>query len=78
MFNKNKIDSIYGIVGLRGSDNPTYQILDAANLASTSGYFVDDNPYCKIELYKDNQDYSNISDAEFNTNIKQLTRKFYF
>jgi len=72
MFNKNKIDSIYGIVGLRGSDNPVYQILDAANLASTSGYFVDDNAYCKIELYKDNQDYSEISDTEFNAKIKQL------
>ena len=72
MFNKNKIDSLYGIVGLRGSDNPKYQILDAANLASTSGYFVDDNAYCKIELYKDNQDYADITDAEFNTNIKEL------
>ena len=72
MFNKNKIDSLYGIVGLRGSDNPKYKILDAANLASTSGYFVDDNAYCKIELYKDNQDYSDITDAEFNTNLKEL------
>ena len=72
MFNKSKVDEMYGIVGLRGSDNPVYQILDAANLASTSGYFVDDNPYCKIELYKDNQDYSDISDIDFNTNIKEL------
>tara|TARA_R110000737_G_scaffold346488_1_gene376346 strand:- start:689 stop:1756 length:1068 start_codon:yes stop_codon:yes gene_type:complete len=72
MFNKNKIDTLYGIVGLRGSDNPLYQILDAANLASASGYFVDDNPYCKVELYKDNQDYSEITDLEFNTNIKNL------
>lgn len=72
MFNKNKIDTLYGIVGLRGSDNPTYKILDTANLASTSGYFVDDNPYCKVELYKDNQDYSEISDDDFNANLKKL------
>ena len=72
MFNKNKIDTLYGIVGLRGSDNPLYQILDAANLASTSGYFVDDNPYCKIELYKDNQDYNEITDVGFNANLKKL------
>ena len=72
MFNKNKIDTLYGIVGLRGSDNPVYQILDVENSLSTSGYFVDDNPYCKIELYKDNQDYSEISDADFNAKIKQL------
>lgn len=72
MFNKNKINTLYGIVGLKGSDNPTYKILDAANLASTSGYFVDDNPYCKVELYKDNQDYSEISDDDFNANLKRL------
>lgn len=72
MFNKNKIDTLYGIVGLRGSDNPLYQILDANNLASTSGYFVDDNPYCKIELYKDNQDFKDVSDLDFNTNVKRL------
>ncbi len=64
MFNKNKIDTLYGIVGLRGSDNPLYKILDVENSLSTSGYFVDDNPYCKIELYKDNQDYSDISDLD--------------
>jgi hypothetical protein len=72
MFNKNKIDSLYGIVGLRGSDNPLYQILDVENSLSTSGYFVDDNPYCKIELYKDNQDYSDISDLNFNDNLREL------
>ena len=72
MFNKNKIDTIYGIVGLRGSDNPAYQILDVENSLSTSGYFVDDNPYCKIELYKDNQDYADISDLDFNTNLREL------
>jgi len=72
MFNKNKIDSIYGIVGLRGSNNPAYQILDVENSLSTSGYFVDDNAYCKIELYKDNQDYSDISDLNLNANLKEL------
>jgi len=72
MFNKNKIDTIYGIVGLRGSDNPRYPVLDAENSASTSGYFVDDNPYCKIELYKDNQDYSELSEIDFNGKLKNL------
>jgi hypothetical protein len=74
MFNKNKIDTLYGIVGLRGSDNPKYKILDVENSLSASGYFVDDNPYCKIELYKDNQDYSEISDLDFNTKIRDLQK----
>jgi hypothetical protein len=72
MFNKSKIDSLFGIVGWRSPDNPDYQILDAANLASTSGRFVNDNAYSKIELVKDNQDYASQSDAEFNTKLKEL------
>ena len=72
MFNKSKIDSLYGIVGFRQPDDPNYQILDAANLASTSGRFVNDNAYAKIELIKDNQDYASQSDAEFNTKVKEL------
>lgn len=72
MFNKSKIDSLFGIVGWRSPDNPDYQILDAANLASTSGRFVNDNAYAKVELVKDNQDYAGQSNAEFNTKLKEL------
>ena len=73
MFNKSKIeDALYGIVGFNQPDNPEYQIVDAANQISRSSYFVTDNPYAKIEFFKDNQDYVSISDTEFNKKLKAL------
>lgn len=73
MFNKVKIEAdLYGIVGLRQPFNPTYQILDAANQVSRSGYFVTDNPYVKVEYIKETQDFDLISDSDFNTQLKQL------
>lgn len=59
-----------GLVGFRQPYNPAYQILDAANLASRSGYFVTDNPFVKIETIKDSQDYAGILDADFNAYLK--------
>jgi hypothetical protein len=72
MFNRSKIDTLYGIVGFRQPDNPEYQILDANNLTSRSSRYVNDNPYCKVEIFKENQDYATISDAEFNEKLKEL------
>lgn len=73
MFNKSKIeDSLYGIVGLRQPDNPDYQFLDAENQISRSGYYVNDNNYAKVELFKDNNDYHLASDTQLNTKLKEL------
>jgi len=55
-----------GLVGFRNPYNPTYSIIDAANLISRSGLIVNDNPFVKIETIKDSQDYADISDADFN------------
>lgn len=67
MINVSKIqDSLIGIVGFRQPANPDYAVLDAENTASKSGYFVNDNPFAKIEYLKDNNDFSGISDENFN------------
>ena len=65
-------DSLIGLIGFKQPFNPDYAIVDSDNQLSKSGYFVTDNPYSKIEYIKDNQDYLQISNADFNTVLKQL------
>lgn len=73
MINVTKIqDSLIGLIGFKQPFNPDYAIVDTDNQASSSGYFVTDNPYAKIEYIKDNQDYVKISDSNFNLVLKQL------
>jgi hypothetical protein len=75
MFNKTKIsDNLYGIVGWRQSNNPDYDILDSDNCASRSGYYINDNPFAKIEYLKDTQDYPDLTDDNFNENIANLQK----
>lgn len=67
MFDKTKVeDALFGIVGLRQPDDPEYDIVDATNLASTSGYFVNDIPFAKVQFFFDAQDYSGASSVDFN------------
>ncbi|HDZ04837.1 hypothetical protein LCGC14_0370740 [marine sediment metagenome] len=73
MFNPTKVTTdLSGLVGYRQPFNPDFSIVDANNLLSSSGYFVNDNPFAKIEYLKDTQDYSGISDVDFNTFLSQL------
>lgn len=73
MINVTKIqDSLIGLIGFKQPFNPDYAIIDEANQLSSSGYFVTDNPYAKIEYIKDSQDYSNISDSDFNKVLNQI------
>lgn len=75
MFQVNKISNgLVGLVGFRQPYNPTYAILDADNLVSQSGLYVNDNAYAKIEFIKDTQDYVNISDANFNIFLKNMQK----
>lgn len=75
MIQANKISTaLLGIVGFRQPHNPDYAIVDTDNLASTSGYYVNDNPYAKIEFIKENQDYASISDENFNLFLKNLQK----
>jgi len=64
--------NLYGIVGFRQPFNPAYDIVDADNQISRSGYYVTDNPFVKIDYLKDTQDYKDISDEDFNTYLKQI------
>jgi hypothetical protein len=59
-----------GLVGFRQPYNPVYQVIDAANQASRSGYFITDNPFVKVESIKDSQDFKDISDADFNNFLR--------
>lgn len=63
-----------GVVGFKQPYNPSYAIVDSENQLSSSGYFVTDNPYAKIEYIKDNQDYISISDSNFNLFLKDLKK----
>jgi len=73
MINVAKIQtSLIGLIGFKQPFNPDYAIVNAGNLSSSSGYFVTDNPYAKIEYIKDNQDYVSISDENFNLVLNQL------
>ena len=75
MFVKTTLENdVYGIVGLRQPNNPAYAVLDADNIASTSGYFVTDLPLVKVEFFKDSQDYDAISDAAFNTLLADIQK----
>ncbi len=63
-------EKLSGIVGFRNPFNPAYAIVDNANQASISGLYVNDNPFVKLEAIKDSQDYSAITDIEFNTFLR--------
>ena len=75
MVNINKIQtSLLKIVGFQQPYNPKYAIVDIDNLVSESGYFITDNPYAKIEFVKDNQDYYNITEEQFNELLVNLKK----
>jgi hypothetical protein len=75
MININKIHTaLSGLVGFNQPYNPAYAIVDVDNQLSESGYFATDNPYAKIEFIKDNQDYTAISDENFNDLLRNIKK----
>ena len=69
-FDVSKIETKFsGLVGFKQPDDPNFFVLDSTNLASSSGYFVNDNPFAKLELLRDTQDYSEIDVAQFNAKL---------
>lgn len=73
MINITKIQTaLSGLVGFKQPYNPDYAIVDSTNQASSSGYYVTDNPYAKIEYIKDNQDYLDISTTDFNLLLSDI------
>jgi len=67
-------DSFSGLIGWEQPFNPDYAIVASENLISESGYFVNSNPFAKIEYIKDCQDYKDISDVDFNTVLSNITK----
>lgn len=75
MFDVSKIqNSLSGLVGFKQPFNPEYAIVNATNLLSESGYYVNSNPFAKIEYIKDCQDYSDISEDDFNTVLTDIVK----
>jgi hypothetical protein len=74
MLNRTKISAISGIVGWLQPANPAMAILNAANLASVSGRYINENKFVKVEYLKDTQDYADISNDDFNTELIQLQK----
>lgn len=63
---------LYQVVGFQQPGNPDYAIIDTDNQASRSGYFATDNPFVKVEYLKDNSDFSDETDEQFNEHLKRL------
>jgi len=75
MFNVSKIqNSLSGLVGFKQPTNPDYSIVNAENQLSESGYFVNTNPFAKIELIKSCQDDKDISDEDFNIVLSDIIK----
>lgn len=73
MFDVSKIkNSLSGLVGFKQPFNPEYAMIDANNQLSESGYYVNSNPFAKVEYIKDCQDYAKISDEDFNTVLSDI------
>lgn len=71
MINAAKISSkLMGLVGFRQPYNPALPTLTAANLESRSGLIINDNPLVKIDFLKNTEDYIDLSDADFNTQLE--------
>ena len=69
------LSELYGsaksVVGFRQPYNTTYAILTGANLVSASGIYLADG-IVTIENIKNCQEYADISDANFNTQLGQF------
>jgi len=61
-----------GLVGIRQPLDPAYQFIDATNLASASGRYLDDLPSFKVEYFKDTQDYKDATDAQLNDLLRDI------
>lgn len=74
MFNVSTIKRLYGLVGVKQPADPNYQLLDSDNQNSDSGIYVNDiSPYFKVPLlYDAANDYAGISQADFNSWLKEL------
>lgn len=75
MFDVAKIQAdLSGLVGFTQPLNPDYAVINAGNLESESGYYVNSNPFAKVEYLKDCQDYADVSDENFNKVLEDIIK----
>lgn len=75
MIEINKIQTaLAGIVGFKQPYNPDYSVIDNSNTTSESGYYINDNPYAKVEYIKDSQDFVGINNRDFNLFLSDLKK----
>jgi len=76
MFQISKINSnVIGLVGWKQSIDPTHPVIDATNLATSSGsYFQDFSPLVTVDNIKQTQNYPSISDAQINTMLGDMAK----
>ena len=75
MFDKNKVENgLLGLVGYNQPLDPNFFILDAINLQSDSGYYINDNPFASLEVLRNTQNYANIDETGFNTVLTNVTK----
>lgn len=73
MFDVAKVQTaLKGSVGWEQPIDPIYAIVDSANLTNTSGRKFTDNKYVKVQFVKDTQDYSEITDIDFNLVLSNI------
>ena len=76
MFDVSKVNSsLFGEVGFQQPIDPDYDIVDSANQEARSGRYFTDNSFVKIRSIKDTQDYSDISDSEFNNVLENIQNR---
>ena len=69
------ISSLYGNVGSRQPLDPAIPTIDTNNKVSRSGYYVTDDPFVKLDVLVDTQDYQDIDATEFNALLKQIQER---
>lgn len=75
MFDVTKIqDGLVGLVGIRQPYNPNFPLIDATNLLSRSGRFLDDVPQYKTEYFYHTQDYDGITVDDFNDMLRDIQK----
>lgn len=68
-------DSADHLIGFRQDLDPEFDIVDANNITSTSGeFFQDFSPLVTIPNIHQNQQYAAISDSDFNTLLRTLSK----
>ena len=73
-----EIDSLLGLVGFRQSTITEYAVLDADNIASSSGLFVGDiSGLLTVKNIHQSQEDKDISDVNFNTFLKNRMKSSF-